>query len=373
MTVIFKHIAVRLSAAILLFAAMNWFYTLFFYAKDVQRYSRVKTHIDSAFAEGDIIYMGESSNTSFNPWTDTFTYSISDYLQMFVPGRKVKAITHESYHAGLFRQMFGLMPDQPKFKTVVLTLNLRTCGPSAVFSANEASNQQEALFYSRRPALLTRLFLSLKYYDNAPPPERERAKLQYWRTQLINQKPFVNAWSTVRDWYDHNPYNRDTVPEKIRNMADAYIKEFAFILDDRNPRVKDIDAIIQMLSNKGIRLVLILLPENRDYADKLFGHDLTQYMDANAKFLKARYSEIKNVTFIDMYPGPGGENYTDQWYPTEHFNAKIRRDIAFAIANELAKPVQINPPVNNRPNPDIRQPMADTLLKKFGPRPAVFD
>lgn len=365
---ILKHIAIRFVLAALLFMLSNWIYSKYFYTQDVQRYSRVKNHIDSAFAEGDVIYMGESSNTSFNPWTDTFTYSISDYLQMYVPGQKIKAITHESYHAGLFRQMFGLMPENPRFKTVILTLNLRTCGPSAVFSANEASNNQEALFYSNRPPLLTRLFLSLKYYDNAPPPERERAKLEYWRTKRIDAQPFSNPYKTVRDWYDHNPFANDSIPEKIRHMADAYIKEFAFILNEKNPRVKDVDAIIRLLSRKKINVILVLLPENRDYADKLFGKKLTQYMDANATFLTNHFSKKELVKVINMYPGPGGENYTDQWFPTEHFNAEIRREIALKLAYQLAKPVNINPAVNNRPNPDIKQPMADTLLRQFGPR-----
>jgi hypothetical protein len=69
-----------------------------------------------------------------------------------------------------------------------------------------------------------------------------------------------------------------------------------------------------------------------------------------------------------MYPGPGGENYTDQWYPTEHFNAEIRRNIALKVAEKLGKPTSINPAANNRPNPAIKQPMADTLLRQYGPR-----
>ena len=346
----------------------NVFYTRWLWPEDVQKYSRVKNTIDSAFLTGEIVYLGESSNTSFNPWTDTFAYSISDFLQMYLPEKKVRAITHEGYHAGLFKKMLNLMRENPKPKAVVLTLNLRTCGPSAVFSANEASNNQEALFYSRRPALLTRLFLSLKYYDNAPPPERERAKLQYWRTRSLDLpgKPF--PFKTVRQWYDNNPYASEGVPDKIRHMADAYIKEFAFMLDESNSRVKDVDEIIAFLDVKNVPLILVLLPENRDYAKSLFGEKLISLMDYNAGFLTQRFGGKKGVTLLNMYPGPGGENYTDQWYPTEHFNAEIRRSIALKVAEKLGKPTSINPTANNRPNSAIKQPMADTLLRQYGPR-----
>lgn len=363
-----KHITLRLLFGALLFILANFLYTRFFFENDVQRFSRVKNSIDSAFAEGDIIYMGESSNTSFNPWTDTFAYSISEFLQMYLPDQKVRAITHESYHAGLFRQMLNLLPDNRKPKALVLTMNLRTCGPSAVFSANEASNNQEALFYSQRPPLLTRVFLSLKFYDNAPPPERERAKLQYWRTTRIDQPPFTNRYRTVRQWYDHNPYDSAGVPQQLKHMADAYIKEFAFALNEQNPRVRDIDAITEFLSGRKIPVILVLLPENRDYAERLFGKTLIRYMDYNAAFLKKRYSSKPGVTVLDMYPGPGGENYTDQWYPTEHFNAAVRQLIALKLASMLGTPNDIRPAANNRPNPDIKQPMADTLLRNFGPR-----
>lgn len=368
MTAIFKNIALRLLPAVLLFIAANYLYTRYGYERDVRRFSRVKHSIDSAFATGDIIYLGESSNTSFNPWTDTFAYSISEFLQMYLPDRRVRAITHEGYHAGLFRKMLQLMPDHKPPAAVVLTMNLRTCGPSAVFSSNEASNWQEALFYSQRPALLTRLFLSLKFYDNAPPPERERAKLQYWRTVRIDAPGTGIPYKTVRDWYDHNPYHAADVPEKLQHMADAYIKEFAFRLNDKNPRVQDLDRIASDLARRKVPLILVLLPENRDYAAGLFGQKLLGFMDSNAAFLARRYQALGSVRVINMYLESTGADFTDQWYPTEHFNARVRQRIARAVAAELGKPATIAPTANNRPNPDIRQPMADTLVHQFGPR-----
>jgi hypothetical protein len=367
---ILKKILPRFFFAIFLFLIANLLYTELGYEKDTRKYSRVKYQIDSAFLKGDIIYMGESSNTSFNPWTDTLSQSISDFLQLYMPNKKIEAITHESFHPGLFLKMLNLLPNDNRNRTLIMTVNLRTCGPSAVFSSNEASNQQEALFYSQRPALLTRIFLSLHFYDNRPAPERERMKVNSWRTVRIDQPGFQNRYSTVRDWYDHNPLASNGSPTKLKDMGDAYIKEFAFILDENNPRVKDLDAIVEICKQKKIKLIFHLLPENRDYAERLFGSDLVKYIDYNAKYLVDHFTN-KGVTIINNYPGPTGVNYTDQWYPTEHMNGTMRRDIARTIANKLNANIENEfvLKANNYPNPKVKQPLADTLLSKFGWHP----
>lgn len=361
---IFKKISIRFGFGIALFLSCNWFYTHTQYPKDVAKYSRVKNKIDSAFLLGEIIYMGESSNTSFNPWTDTLVESISDYLQLYLPAKKVRAITHESYHPGLFRQMLNLLPNDGKKRTLIVTLNMRTCGPSAMFSGNEASNQQEALFYSKRLPLLTRIFLSLHYYDNRSGPEMERLKFQFWRTQkLHNKSPFI----TTKNWLD--ALDKSDRSDVWKHMADAYVKEFAFVLNDQNERVEDLDKITEICKQKNIRLVFHILPENRDYANLLFGNSLLAIMDSNVDYLEKRYSS-KGATVINNYKISRGEQYTDQWYPTEHMNGELRKKIALSLAQTLQNPSNPLPTLklkqNNWPNPEIRQPMADTMLRNYG-------
>lgn len=362
---ILKQILIRIAFGIALFFAANFFYGKYQYQKDVRRFSRVKNQIDSAFAMGDIIYMGESSNTSFNPWTDTLNNSISDFLQQYIPDQKITAITHEGFHPGLFLKMLNLLPEDGKTRTLVITMNMRTCGPTATFSANEASNQQEALFYTNRLPLLTRIFLSLHYYDNRSPQERERLKFQYWRTKPLNQEPFHNAFFSTKKWIDK--VAASDRPETWKHVADAYIKEFAFVLDADNQRVKDLDEMVQVCRKKHVKLIYHLLPESRDYPRYMFDSTLLQYMDYNAKFLANRYRKM-GVTVVDNYMRSSSLQYTDQWYPTEHLNAALRQMIAFEIAKVILKkePAQIHNKINNWPNPEIRQPMADTLLKQVG-------
>ena len=145
----------RLLVVLLFLLGLNEVYKQTSWPSDVQKYSRVRNRIDSAFASGDVIYLGESSNTSFNPWTDTLNQSIGDFLQLYLgENKKVEQITHEGYHPGLFLEMLNLTPDLNSVsgskKTIVLGVNLRTCGPTAIFSGNEASNQREALFCHSR-------------------------------------------------------------------------------------------------------------------------------------------------------------------------------------------------------------------------------
>lgn len=386
MKTILIHIAIRLGFVAIVFIGFNFIYQKEFYASDVQKYSRVKNRIDSAFQNGEIIYLGESSNTSYNPWTDTLKESISDFLQLYIPGQKVEAVTHESYHPGLFKQMLNLHPNNRlpwEFMamnhdhTIVLGVNIRTCGPTAVFSGNEASNQQEALFYSKRPSLLTRLFMSLKYYDHRDALEMERLKFQWWRSVDISGNGSVgdtlhisNKYKTVKRWIDDLASDqRPELPVQVRNMADAYVKEFAFLLDDNNVRVQDLKEIVEICNKLSVNLIFHILPPNIHHAEGLFGNQLKQYLDYNYLFLKKRFAEW-GVTVVDNYNLPEANEkisrFTDQWYPTEHYDATIRKAIAKSlvpiIEGQKSQLKDVFPSRNNEPNFNIKMPYSDSLI-----------
>ena len=175
-----------LVGVVVFFAANFWYVSSGLYRQERAKFSPMASKLDSAFGNGDVVYLGESSNTSFNPWTDTFGYSVSEFLQMYLPQNRVRGVSHDGYHVGLFSQMLGLMPEHwadSGRKTVVITVNMRSFGPSAMFNGNEASNQQEAIFYSHRTALLNRVYVSLHHYDNRDSREMERAKTQWFRTR----------------------------------------------------------------------------------------------------------------------------------------------------------------------------------------------
>ena len=200
-------------------------------------------------------------------------------------------------------------------------------------------------------------------------------------------------------------------------MAEAYLKEFAFLLDEENPRVKALDALVAKCKQEQVNVVFVLLMPNFDHAHRLFGEELTQLMDYNMDFLRKRFDgwseRYKNgdfkVGYVDVqrmysdcrlgeykqgvsedvgigtvgnpcFDWAGGQHYTDQWYPTEHVDAHIRRFIAQKTAEKIlafqyrdriqtgvTKPMVpvIKPSVNNQPNWNIRMPLADTCLKSW--------
>lgn len=416
----------RMALAVAIFFVANAYYEHCLYSDERNKFSPVAIELDSAFSQSDVVYLGESSNTSFNPWTDTFGYSISQFVQMHLPNNKVASVSHDGVHLGIFEKMLALIPPQQergsKPLTLLITLNMRTCGPSAMFSDNEASNQQEAVFYARRLPLLNRMFVSLHHYDNRNAREMEGEKVRWFRTHnlAIAQDCFVNEslpqsfsavnsfYPTAKSWLKDLAQSNPNQPEKIRNMADAYVKEFAFVLNDANPRIHSLKRIAELCKQKDLNVVFVLLMPNRDHAKLLFGNALVSYIDFNLNFLRDRMTQW-GISYIDIptlyrekYGDyPSGHHYTDQWYPTEHVDGHMRQFIAEQIASEFAQknthspsktptdhpllpssgnlsrplPIgsnhmgnfkkMITPKPNNLPNWNIKMPLSDTLLQDW--------
>mgnify|MGYP001588958618 FL=1 len=354
----FKNLGLRLAFGVALFFLLNGLYSAYFFKSDVEKYAPIRPEIIENFKNGDIVYMGESSNTSFNPWTDTMSESIGDFLQLYLPNKKVSQISHESFHLGLFKDMLQLWKPGKEEQTIVITLNMRTFGPSAIYSGTEARNQQEALFYSMRFPLLTRIFLSLHFYDNRGDLERTRLKFKHWRTEkpsVLKRLGEVNA-------------DLEGAPEKLRQMADAYVKELMFSIDESNPRLKDLKGIIDFGKRNKVNVVFHILPENRDYAQGLIGDELLKQMDDNVTFL-VNFLQKNEAKYVNNYRISNFKDYTDQFYPTEHVNVRMRHGIAYKISRFFESKIpeySIPFKANNYPNWSIQQPMADTMVAAFG-------
>ena len=438
-----KNIALKLiprfAAAVVLFFLLNWIYVQTFYPMERVKFSKVAGKLDTAFQQSDVVYLGESSNTSFNPWTDTLAYSVAEWMQYYFGGGvKVTGISHDGYHVGMFRKMLNLITDdrlKRKPLTVVVTVNMRTFGPAATFSANEASNQQEAVFYSRRLPLVNRIYVSLHHYDNRNAMEMEREKSRWWRSQdlrfsqgklkgeseIVAFEGMENIPNT-RSWIELMAGKNYDLPSEVRNMADAYIKEFAWVMDDQNPRLNELKGMVDACKERNINLVCLILMPNRAHAESILGDQLAQYIDYNLAFLRDRLEQwqkawdaktgdcatgVSTLRVVDIpalyekaYGGfAGGEHYTDQYYPTEHVDAHLRGFIAAAVAKTVGEDANLHyvfakdigdkkllnnceiaqqwqgksaddlgfnvlvPAKNNMPNFAIKMPYADSLLR----------
>jgi hypothetical protein len=269
----------------------------------------------------------------------------------------------------------------------------------------------------------------------------ERAKTQWFRTRDLRLDNSTNGRhygithgdlvSKGEECYRHNtvkwwlrdlqrqfaPVSGDADLARVMPMAEAYLKEFAFLLDEENPRVQALDAIVAKCKQEQVNVVFVLLMPNFDHAHRLFGKELTQLMDYNMDFLRKRFAGWEKeynkgdfkVGYVDVqrlysdyrlgeykqgvredvgigtvgnpcFDWASGQHYTDQWYPTEHVDAHIRQFIAQKTAEKIlafqyrdriqtgvTKPMVpvIKPSVNNLPNWNIKMPLADTCLQSW--------
>lgn len=368
-----KSLFIRLLFVLVLFAAANWFYGKFLWPGEMEKHAPLAARVVQTADSADVLYFGESSNTSFNPFTDTLTYSVSEFLQQYFPEQRVRDITHSAYHPGMFLALMELIPDTSRVKTIVVTMNIRNCGPAAIHTTLEPYMQKQKVYYSRRMPLLSRIYLSMKFYDNRDSMERERLKLEAWRTWDIRYPGAKHHHQTARDWFNAPKFPGEDSGDARRKriLADDYIKAFAFVLDEDNPRIGQFDAMVKLAKERGWKLVFNIVPENMEYAHILLGDDLVHLIRYNRDFLQQRYRKM-GVQVVDNLELARGQEFTDQFWTTEHFNGRVRRACARNLASALSGGrVLGDDPIlqqNNWPNPEVLQPMADTLLGLVPPR-----
>jgi hypothetical protein len=361
---ILKQILPRFFFVVLLFLLCNFFYARYFWPDELKKHAPLVMQVVNRSDSADVLYFGESSNTSFNPFTDTLTQSISQFLQGYLPDRRVHDITHSGYHSGMFLALMELIPETAPVRTIVVTMNLRNCGPAAIHTTLEPYMQKQKVYYSNRMPLLSRLFLSMKYYDNRDSMERERLKFRAWRTEDIRYPGMKHAYPNARAWYDAEKYaDEQGANRRKRILADDYIKAFAFVLNAANPRIADFDAMVVLAAQRGWKLVFNLVPENMEYADSLLGEAMTAQIRHNRDFLVQRYHGHGAVVVDNLEVARGAE-FTDQFWTTEHVNGRVRQVCARNVAQTILgkAPTELLLQQNNWPNPAVLQPMADTLL-----------
>ncbi len=366
-----KKISLRLLFVLLLGIGANEVYTRFFWQEILRSEAPVLTGLLRAADSSEVIYFGESSNTSSNPFRDTLTQSICEFTSLHFPDRRFYQCSHPAYHTGMYVPLLRRIPDGSAVKAVILTLNLRTHGSAAVHSPLEANLQKQKVYYMGYPPLLARLFLTLKYYDNRDSMEQERLKFAEWRTQRIDRPGFQQKFRTLTQWMDAPKWgdaNRWPPTEK-RVLADHYIKAYAFLLDENNPRVRDMDEAVKLCLQRGWKPVLNLLPENTEYARVLFGDTLVQYMEYNRNWLRNRYSRM-GATVVDNFNLVPGSDFTDQFWPTEHYGqtgrSAVAKNLALALKQQMGWQMRdsIPPlPANYRPDPRVPWRMATEVLR----------
>lgn len=286
----------------------------------------------------DLLYFGESSNISYDPVKDTNTISISGLLAQNLKGTVVGDITHQAYHMGIYLPLIKHIDASDRVNTLIVTLNLRTFDQACIHSGLETALRKQALYYAKQPPLMIHLRAALNHYDHVPEMERDRRMWKEWTFDTLRIKGIRFPWPTIKTWCEAPKFLRPDGTEDMekRTLADHYIKAYAFVLKDHNPRVKDCDELVKYCKQIRKKLVFNLLPENTEYADSLVGPELTALIRYNRDYLTKRYRNM-GIMVVDNLETVSGKDYIDQNWTTEHYMYRGRKTVADHLAAALGE------------------------------------
>ncbi|MBL0913744.1 MAG: DUF4843 domain-containing protein [Bacteroidia bacterium] len=330
--------AIRALFILLMPFLMNYVYTKFWYEDDLRKNEDLLHLVNSLPQETEIVYLGESSNITPNK-KDTNWSSISTFLAGYYPSLYVYDITKPAAHAGVYKELLKRIPPSSPVKTVVLTLNLRSFGAGWIYSDLETSLQKSMVLLRYRPPLFNRFLLAFKAYDHASKEDRRKQCLEAWEQDPLHF-PYAFPHKNVREWDNHisskGMYGADgTRDQKLTETACHFVKNYAFCIDTlRNPRIRDVDEIVELARRRGWNLVLNLMAENTERAAQLAGEDLVYLMEENRKLLVSYY-ERKGVPVVDNLHRVPDSCFSDRDWPTEHYTEQGRRIIARNVAETL--------------------------------------
>lgn len=330
----------KLALLVALLTLMNFVYVRFFFEKDLQKQSKVINKVRAIPMDTDILYMGESSNTTFSKY-DFDKRSISGMLQDYFPSLKIHDITKPASHAGIYTILLDNLPEATEIKTVIVTLNLRSFNADWIYSKLETSLQKSMVLLRDYPPLVNRFQLSFKDYDIKIKKQRTAQIREKWAEDKFSF-PYSFPYNNVIEW-DYAmatkgvKNHKGEIDYKATELACHFIKSYAFQIDtSHNIRIKEFDKLIALSKKRGWDLVMNLMAENTEKAEKLVGDDLLYLMNENRKILIA-YFNHKGIKVVDNLNAVADKQFIDQNWTTEHYAEIGRRIIANNMATELKK------------------------------------
>ncbi len=332
-----RYIVYILSLAGIVFLANEAYVRFGLYHNDVKTCNaELLYQLDSLEHSATVLYFGESSNFTASE-QDSSTHSISELLAEMHPGLNIRGISKGAIHASTFRALINRIDGQSTVKTVIVTMNLRSFGINWIQSELETNLSRAEILYSTYPPVLKKFLLTFKAYDNIPLFKRNAIIKSHYKGdkfKLAHQE-FTSVYEWDKVMYDKGipDANGNKDPEKT-NIACHFVKNYAFVIDEDNPRVRDFDAIVELCREKNLNLIFHVLPENHERAAELCGSDLDELMKQNVAFLKNRYE--KKSVFIsndDLLPD---SMFIDREWPTEHYRFTGRYSVARRISESIA-------------------------------------
>jgi hypothetical protein len=305
------------------------------YAKDIKICNgELIYRIDSLSDQKDVLFLSESSNFT-TAKGDSSLESISDIINRIRGKNDLAAIDQAASHAGTYLAMIKRIKNK-RVKTIVFPVNMRSFGINFIESDLETNLSRTNVIYTDHSPIIKKFMLAFKVYDHKE--EFQRTRIQKWHYKydiLFTQEgkyPTVKKWDAFMFSKGHLKANGERDPEKCA-LACHFIKNYAFIIKENNPRIKDLDAIVDFCKENNIKPVFNLLPDNFELAQELCGSNLITLMNNNRDFLKKRYSS--KTVFIDNFSILPDSVFIDRHWPTEHYTYEGRKKVAINIAKAL--------------------------------------
>lgn len=337
-----QHIILKLGKKFLLLAAvlvvLDIVYRIALYPRDREKYcSLIKYSRIPVKDSTDIIYLGESSNHSYSP-EDEDQRPISDMIGDMMPGHKVARLSKGACHAGIYYDILRNIPRKSPVKTVIVTVNMRSFSSEWLYADLEKPLQKEQIFMRKAPALYKRMLVAFKAYAHWSESERTKLVREGLKKQTLHL-PYYFPYKNANDW-DHAIgsqsylYNGKKVSQDTIVLTCHYIKDFAYQLDDKNPRIKDFDRIVRLCHRRGWETVFNIVADNMDQIKTLAGPDLEFLMKQNAQYIIHRY-EPQGVKVVNNQYMVRDRDFFEREFPTEHYTQRGRKTIAENIVERM--------------------------------------
>lgn len=329
------RLALKALLLLVLLAALDIVYYFTLYPRDIEEHCDFMQLSRKPVAEGaDMIYLGESSNGNYRD-TDTDRRPISQMIEDQLPGHKIANLASNATHAGVFYDLMNNIPRHDSVRMAIVTVNMRSFTSEWIWSDLETPLRKKQVLMKRAPALYKRMLLAFKAYPHWEENERwaiVRRGIRHQTFSLPEPFPFTNAadWDS-HVWTEGNQQGKN--PDTLA-LACHYIKCFATTVDDRNPRIRDLDRIVRLCQRRGWQPVFHILPDNEDQMGAFVGPELLGLLHENARFVQQRY-EAMGVTVVNNQGIVRDDDFNDKEYPTEHYDQVGRKAVADAVAEAV--------------------------------------
>lgn len=298
--------------------------------------------IDSSLNNHNTLYLGESSNFTFSE-KDSSKKSISELIDDNDPDHKILTISKGAIHAGTFKLFIKRIKSTSTIKTIILTVNLRSFGINWIESDLESNLSRANILYTNYPPVLKKYLLSFKAYDNQELFKRKETIKSHYKNDKF--KLATLKYESVRDW-DKDMFNKGVLDEngnknqEKTDIACHFIKNYAFVIKEDNPRIKDLDEIVLYCREHNFNLIFNVLPENYERAAELCGKDLEVLMRNNIEFIKKRYEN--KIILVNNFDLLKDSCFIDRSWPTEHYIYFGRKAISEKVNERLQKIKRVN-------------------------------